>query len=165
MAISADLKIEISKNISIFCFLKGADNSQLIQSLQNGNKSEMTVQIRLYKKRKRPFYLFGDKLVNEFELIKISEKDLFSNSYIIKEKEQKTYYESVESLLDNYFHNAIELSSNNLVIDEASAYYVKVKATLVNRLYVEPFHIFNLLNYRESSTTGWIVSNLIQDRE
>jgi len=165
MAISTDVMVGTSEEISVSCMLYEADINQLIQSLKKGYRSEITIEIQLFKRREIPYSILGDILIHEIEYTKNSEKDFGSDSYTVKEGANKKFFNSENSFLDYYFSNTIEIPPEYIIVSELSKYYVKIKTTLVYRLYVQPFNIFNLTNFRDRSTSGWLIINFLQDSQ
>lgn len=164
-AITADLKIDYSENPTILYTIDDADNIRLIKSLQKGYTSEVQIEILLYKKRKKPYSIFGDLLIENFEDLRKAEKDIFSEYILVKDREEVTYYDQTDVFLKDFFSFQIPVPAELNDIDGFNNYYLKIRSSLVYSLYNQPFNIFYLLNHKDRDTTGWIFSNLEQVRQ
>lgn len=164
IAQTADLKVVTAPNYIIYCNISDVDTLQLNNSLTEGFESQILFQVKLFKKREKPFSFFGDEMIEELEIIKNAEFDIFTDSFkIITDNSNVLYLNNFKDFLDEYLQNKIEFSPENFIIRELNTYYVKIKVSLINKLYIEPFNIFYLLNYKYRITTGWVTSNITQE--
>ncbi len=161
-AITADLKVDYSEKPIIFCKIADADEVHLMESLQKGYTSEVQIEILLYKKRKMPYSLFGDILIEDFEFIRSAEKDLFSELLLVKDSDKETYYIKTSVFFNNFLSYEIQFPGELLNRYDLDNYYFKIKTSLIYNLYIQPFNIFYLLNHKDRSTTGWIIREIEQ---
>lgn len=162
-SLSAQLSAYSDGNIVIKSSLSDIDIVLFFESLNEEYESEVEIQIQIFKKRELPYSIIGDELIEKIEVRKTSEIDFFSDSYIIKDNGLISYFENQENFLDHFFNSEITVPFRLSEKEDLNRYYIKFKATLINRIYIQPFNIFYLISSRYRSSTGWIKTNLTRE--
>lgn len=161
-AITTHTEIRTEPDLTIIQTINNSDNGvSILNSLENGYQSRVLIQVRLYKKKPHSFFSRGDELVKSLEISKDAVIDIFSKNYKLSFNNESSYYESKVDFLENFLSEEFFLP---LVIQENRDYYLKIRTTLINKLYLKPFNIMYLFNFKNKYTTDWKVLSLFQDK-
>jgi len=162
-AISAQIEIKSSPELTIHHKINDVNISALFDSLDQGYKSQIYIQIKLYRKRSLPYSIFGDELIDNVKIYKDADIDIFSKSYNLTENEKISFFDNKLTFLNSFLNHEITVPDNKRITNEISNYYVKIKATLINKIYLQPFNILHLINFNDLNTTGWLYRELVQE--
>lgn len=154
-----------SSNVTINYAVYDTDVSGLLENLKQNHKSKIIIQCRLYRKMKLPYSLFGDELITELEITTKAEIDIFSKTYKITYYDETLFFEKKEDFLDHYFNYQIIIPASSINVNDLEFYYVKIKLTLIDKEYIEPFNIFYLTKMLNRNTTGWLHMDLKQEKD
>ncbi len=83
--------------------LAGSDRATIKDALDEGLKSEIVFQFRLYKKNTGFLSFMGDILLFEKTAVRIAYKDLFKNQYIIQSNDETSVYTDESEFMDRFF--------------------------------------------------------------
>lgn len=162
-AITSQFDITLDPDITIKQNIQCSDEKSLFYSLEEGYRSQIFTQIRLYRKKSPPYWIPGDELLKSIDITKDAEFDIFSQCYKLIDNEKTALYESEPEFIEKFLTNEICLSLNNIEINPFDTYYVKIRSTLINKLYLAPFNILYLFNTNNRLTTGWLKKDVFQD--
>jgi len=162
-AISAQIEIESSPELTIYHKIHDVDVSALFDSLDQGYQSQIYLQIRLYKKKTLPYSLFGDELIENLKIYKDADVDIFSKNYNLSNNKSISYFENKLSFLTSFLNHEIKVPGDIINVRELDSYYVKIRATLIKKIYLQPFNILHLTNFNDLVTTGWLYRDFTQE--
>lgn len=134
--------------------LRNIDTQELLTTLKNGHTAEVTFNIRIFKKTKGLFKLFGDRMVSEFHPVHTARWDIFNDHFTMTKHNGTSHtYESVESFLSAF------LTLQNFTIAdsyEPPRHYYAAGSVLLNTMkLVPPLTILApFLSLRQKSA-GW----------
>lgn len=145
--------------LKVTAALEWDESQEFIPSLNDGFKSEISFQFRLYKKAKGLFAFLGDQLILEKEESYTGYRDFFSQTYVIQKKNSGySEYGSIFDFLKNYFvisnYRLAEINRDNF-----SEYYVQARIGLSPVKFEPPLHIITLFGSM-NLTSGWIRSDI-----
>lgn len=133
--------------------LAGSDRATIKGALDDGLKSEIVFQFRLYKKNTGFFSFMGDILLFEKTAVRFAYKDLFKNQYIIQSNDETTVYTDESEFMDRFF----SLAGYVIGFPESLSpgeYSILGRIT-VNPVKLEPpLHIVSLIT-PIGTTTAW----------
>lgn len=132
---------------------------KILKSLNEGLKSEIFFQLRLYKKNKSSISIFGDLIVAEKKPFFVAYRDFFSNLYVIETSENK---KNTFSETDIFMENFSRISSYrfyNIANLDTQEYYILARI-IINPVKLEPpLHIISLFS-SIGRTTRWAKSSI-----
>lgn len=132
------------------------DSDWLLNSLKEGNRSQIILQIRIYEKNDSPFPL-PDKNICRITYIQTGRIDPFSGLYQISDDAgNNKFLENEKDFLTAFLHIRTEITPQCDFSHNLSNYYLQKKAILINKVYKVPFHIFQFIDYDNRISTDWI---------
>lgn len=128
----------------------------LVDSLEEGNRSQLILLIRIYKINSSAFPL-PDKNICRKSYIFTVRKDPFTGLYQTTDPEGFiSFSEGEDNLLNDFLHREIAILPPCDISTEGSVYYLQKKAILIKKVYSVPFHIFQFIDYDNRISTDWI---------
>ncbi|HEC61768.1 MAG TPA: hypothetical protein ENI27_05880 [bacterium] len=135
--------------------LKGGDAEQVLASIQDGLKSEIVFQARLYERNRGLFSFLGDRVFVEREVVQVAYFDFFDDMYVVESELKGTRkYEQREEFLRDFFHLAdFSLQDMRYLRRGPGSYYILARIRLDPVRLVPPLNIISLFN--SSVVTPW----------
>lgn len=131
------------------------DRVAVLDSLNKGSAVELILQLRLHRKDSSFLALFDTKICEE-EVVYTAKRDFFSNKIAVSDNANPiVFYDNPEDFFDGFLNPETELLPDCDIFNDLSSYYLRFKAILIKRVYVEPFHIFQFVDYGNRISTGW----------
>jgi len=132
----------------------------LLARLQEGLKSEIIFQLRLYRKQKGPLSFLGDHLLVEKRVSQLAYRDLFENAYVVESPDgRKSRFEREEEFFDCF------LQLTGAPLAEASGLpsrdlYVLARIILNPVRIAPPLNIIAFFPSQKGMITSWVESTL-----
>ena len=135
--------------------LKGGDAEQVIASIQDGLKSEIVFQARLYERNRGLFSFLGDRLFVERKVVQVAYFDFFEDMYVVESELKGTRkYEQREEFMRDFFQLAdLRLQDMRDLKREPGSYYILARIRLDPVRLVPPLNIISL--FYSSAVTPW----------
>lgn len=138
------------------------DSSSLLSILNEGSSSRISffVEIRS-KKHSSPF---NSKSVYKKSFSYTASRNLISREFLIKgdDGSEQSFTDSTD-FLNHFLSFQFKIPEEIFDSIDLSADSLKIRGILVKRVYVEPFHIFQLFDYKNRISKKWTIINLEQE--
>jgi hypothetical protein len=133
---------------------------EVLQSLREGLRSEITFQLRLYRRNRGLFSFLGDHLLIEKRVYQVAAFDVFENRYSIQ-REGRTVgeFEEQSRFLDSFFLLP-EIEMGEIEAGQASEYYLLARVRMMPVKIIAPLNIVTLFSPGTAFTTPWIEARL-----
>ncbi len=158
-AIKTEVEAHILSNILLIdARLTGGNGQEIANALQNGLKSEIVFQFRLYKKNLGFFSFAGDMFILEKKVSYVASCDFFDRQFIIRSGEKNLVFENAAEFLDQFF----KLESFPVTLQEKidPEDYTMLARITINPIKLDPpLHIVSLIT-RLGETTGWVETSI-----
>ena len=143
------------KVITVSAQLEEVSPNEVLSSLQEGLKSEIIFQLRLYHKNRGFFSFFGDRLILEKTITRIAYLDIFEDLFVLETEELGIRkFRRKDHFLKSFFqlqdYRLAELSDEN-----SSKFYVLARISLKPVRIVTPLNIISLFFRSTAITTPW----------
>jgi len=122
--------------------------------LEEGLKTEISYQFRLYRRNKGFFSFLGDKVITEKKIIKTAYLDIYERVFIIEVNEEKKVFLYEEDFLRSYF-KAEDVQIGRLSNVESKEHYVLARISFSPVRLVEPLNIISLFYKKIAVVTRW----------
>ena len=129
-------------------------------ALEQGLKSKIFFQIRIFEKAEGFFWFLGDRLVFEADPWYLGYIDFFENEYIIEASTGQMFRFKKKVDFFEYFLSLKDFAIEKIIENELSRYYMLLRIHLDSVRIVAPFTLLSLFSTEESFTTEWYRSNL-----
>jgi hypothetical protein len=138
----------------------GSHSQEVLASLWDGLKAEITFQVRLYRQNRGFFAFIGDRLLVERRVSQIAYFDFFENRYKIqRDGEPLGEYAAEVEFLDSFFSLAsVELGE--IEPSDAQNHYLLGRVRMMPVKIIEPLNIIILFSSGTAFTTPWIEAKL-----
>jgi hypothetical protein len=140
--------------------LDWSEPERIIPGLNDGYKSEIFFEFRLYERVNGPFPFIGDRLVAEKRLVCEGYRDFFSRQFFLETQGAGfREFPSIREFLAAFFviRNVAIASQNG---KNGSGHYVLARISLVPVKFEPPLHIIALFSSM-NLTTDWVQSDII----
>jgi hypothetical protein len=143
-----------SREIRVSADYAGDEIDQVLAALQEGFKSEIVFQFRLYERKRGFFSYFGDRLVFEKSVTRLAYRDLFEQRFVIESGDERLSIGGEEAFLPAFFRlSGFRLASIRDI--DVRDYYVLGRIRVQPVRLVSPLNIVTLLFRRTVTTTPW----------
>ena len=154
-AFQLDSTLDSTKHLVCSVSADDVKGRNILRSMEIGHRAEIEYRIKIYRKDRRMFSMFGDSLVRDLSCSYIGKKDLINGQFhIVNEKNGKIVYNTEKEFLDNFY------ILNNLEIDlsdeKPGDYYILGKINLKVIKLVPPFNLFSFIIPGIVESTDWI---------
>lgn len=138
----------------------GSHSQEVLASLWDGLKAEITFQVRLYRQNRGFFAFIGDRLLVERRVSQIAYFDFFENRYKIqRDGEPLGEYAAEAEFLDSFFSLAsVELGK--IETSGAQNHYLLGRVRMMPVKIIAPLNIITLFSSGTAFTTPWIEAKL-----
>ena len=156
------LTAELARGVvTVSARLMGGMTGEILSSLEDGLKSEIIFQFRLYHKNTGLFSLFGDRLIFEKKITRVAYFDIFEDFFVMETQGAGVQkFRQKEEFLGEFFqfndYSLAKLKDENL-----SQMYVLARISLNPVRIVPPLNIISLFFTHTAVTTPWVESALI----
>jgi hypothetical protein len=135
-------------------------SQDVLASLWQGLRAEITFQIRLYKRSERLFAFLGNRLVAEKRVYQTASFDFFEHRYRIqRDGENLGVYGGEAEFLDAFFSlPQIELGDINS--SDVRKHYLLARVRMMPVKIIAPLNIITLFSTQTTFTTPWIKAEL-----
>ena len=129
---------------------------EVLQSLRDGLRSEITFQLRLYRRNRGLFSFLGDHLLSERRIYQVAAFDVFENHYWIQ-RDGTTVgeFEQQSRFLDSFF-SLPEIEMGEIEAGQANEYYLLARVRMMPVKIIAPLNIVTLFSPDTAFTTPWI---------
>ena len=135
-------------------------SQEVLASLWDGLRSEITFQLRLYRRSKRPFTFLGDRLLVERRVYQTASFDFFGNRYKIqRDGENVGEYEGEAEFLDSFF-SLPEIELGKIDPNDEREHYLLARVRMMPVKIIAPLNIISLFSSETAFTTPWIEAEL-----
>lgn len=133
---------------------------EVLASLWDGLRAEITFQFRLYRRTRGFFSFLGDRLHSEKRLSQVASFDFFENRYKIQRDGRIVgSYRSEAEFLEAFFtlpQTEITELGGQMEVD----YYLMARVRMMPVKIITPLNIITLFSSESSFTTPWIEADL-----
>jgi hypothetical protein len=138
----------------------GSHGQEVLASLWDGLKAEITFQLRLYRQNKGFFAFVGDRLLVERRVSQVAYFDFYENRYKIqRDGEPLGEYSTESEFLDSFFSLAsVELGQ--IEPSDAQNHYLLGRVRMMPVKIIAPLNIITLFSSATAFTTSWIEAEL-----
>ena len=139
--------------------LSGVESEQIYSTfrkglLEEGLKTEISYQFRLYRRDKSFFSFLGDKVIAEKKIIKTAYLDIYERVFIIEVNEEKKVLLYEEDFLRSFF-KAEDVQIGRLSSRESKEHYVLARISFSPVRLVPPLNMISLLYKKTAVVTRW----------
>jgi hypothetical protein len=136
---------------------RGVSASQdVLDSLWEGLRAEITFQLRLYRRNSGPFAFLGDRLLDERRVYQIASFDFYENRYKIQRDDQEAVeYEGEAEFLDAFF-SLPETELGEIETEKRQDYYLLARVRMMPVKIIAPLNIITLFSSDTVFTTPWV---------
>jgi hypothetical protein len=138
-------------------------SQEVLASLWEGLRAEITFQLRLYRRNSGIFAFLGDRLLNERQVYQTASFDFYENRYKILEGGRITgKYAGEAEFLDAFFSlPETELGEIEAGFGwEAGDYYLLARVRMMPVKIIAPLNIITLFSTETVLTTPWVEAEL-----
>lgn len=134
----------------------GFHSQEVLASLWDGLKAEITFQVRLYRQNRGLFAFIGDRLLVERRVSQVAYFDFYENRYKIqRDGEPLGEYSAESEFLDSFFSLAsVELGE--IEPSDAQNHYLLGRVRMMPVKIIAPLNIITLFSSGTAFTTPWI---------
>ena len=138
----------------------GFHSQEVLASLWDGLKAEITFQVRLYRQNRGLFAFIGDRLLVERRVSQVAYFDFYENRYKIqRDGEPLGEYSAESEFLDSFFSLAsVELGE--IEPSDARNHYLLGRVRMMPVKIIAPLNIITLFSSGTAFTTPWIEAKL-----
>ena len=138
----------------------GSQSQEVLASLWDGLKAEITFQVRLYRQNRGLFAFIGDRLLVERRVSQVASFDFYENRYKIQRDGQPLAEYSAEAeFLDSFFSLAsVELGE--IEPSDARNHYLLGRVRMMPVKIIAPLNIISLFSPGTAFTTSWVEARL-----
>jgi hypothetical protein len=140
---------------------RGVSASQeVLSSLWEGLRAEITFQLRLYRRNSGLFAFIGDRLLSERRVYQIASFDFYEDRYKIHRGDQiaGVYAEEAE-FLDAFF-SLPETELGEIETAAGEDYYLLARVRMMPVKIIAPLNIITLFSSDTVFTTPWVEAGL-----
>lgn len=139
--------------------LTGVESEQIYSTfrkglLEEGLKTEISYQFRLYRRYKGFFSFLGDKVIAEKKVIKTAYLDIYERVFIIEVNGEKKVLLYEEDFLRSFF-KAEDVQIGRLSSRESKEHYVLARISFSPVRLVPPLNMISLLYKKTAVVTRW----------
>jgi len=139
--------------------LSGLESEQIYSTfrkglLEEGLKTEISYQFRLYRRDKGFFSFLGDKLITEKKIIKTAYLDIYERAFVIEVNGKKKVLLYEEDFLRSFF-KAEDVQIGRLSDRESKEHYVLARISFSPVRLVSPLNMISLLYKKTAVVTRW----------
>ncbi|UCF99852.1 MAG: hypothetical protein JSV89_10020 [Spirochaetaceae bacterium] len=135
-------------------------SQEVLASLWDGLRAEITFQLRLYRRSKRPFAFLGDRLLLERRVYQTASFDFYGNRYKIqRDGEHVGEYEGEAEFIDSFF-SLPEIELGEIDTTDAREHYLLARVRMMPVKIIAPLNIITLFSSETAFTTPWIETEL-----
>ena len=133
---------------------------EVLQSLREGFSSEITFQLRLYRRNRGLFSFLGDHLLIERRVYQVAAFDVFENRYSIQRAGRTVGEFEQQSRFLSSFFSVPEIEMGEIEAGQASEYYLLARVRMMPVKIIAPLNIVTLFSPGTAFTTRWIQAEL-----
>lgn len=140
---------------------RGVSASQeVLSSVWEGLRAEITFQLRLYRRSSGVFAFLGDRLLSERRVYQIASFDFYENRYkILKGDRIAGEYETETEFLDAFF-SLPETELGEVETENVGEYYLLARVRMMPVKIIAPLNIITLISTETVFTTPWVEAEL-----
>jgi len=143
-----------SREIRVSADYAGDEIEEVLSAIQEGFKSEIVFQFRLYERKRGFFSYFGDRLVFEKSVTRLAYHDLFEQRFVVESGDERRTLGGEEQFVPAFFRLSGFLLALIRDIDVRD-YYVLGRIRVQPIRLVSPLNIVTLLFQQTVTTTPW----------
>jgi hypothetical protein len=133
---------------------------EVLASLWEGLRAEITFQIRLYRRNRGIFSFLGDRLLIERRVVQVGSFDFYENRYKIhRDGEPVGAYAAEAEFLDSFF-SLPEIELGGIEGGNVRDHYLLARVRMMPVKIIAPLNIITLFSTRTAFTTPWIEAGL-----
>jgi hypothetical protein len=134
----------------------GVSASQdILSSLWEGLRAEITFQLRLYRRNRGLFAFLGDRLLNELRVYQVASFDFYENRYKIQGEERPAGEYSGEAEFLQAFFSLPETELGEIEPGSGNDYYLLARVRMMPVKIIAPLNIITLFSKDTVFTTPW----------
>jgi hypothetical protein len=138
----------------------GSQSQEVLASLWDGLRAEITFQLRLYKRTRGVFAFLGDRLLQELRVDKIASFDFYENRYkILKGGRTAGEYTAEGEFLEAFF-TLRETELGEIENGNEEEYYLLARVRMMPVKIIAPLNIITLFASETVFTTPWVEAEL-----
>jgi hypothetical protein len=138
----------------------GSHSQEVLASLWDGLRAEITFQIRLYRRSSGIFAFLGDRLLKEQRVYKVASFDFFENRYkILKGGRAAGEYVGEADFLEAFF-SLREVELGEIETADPGDYYLLARVRMMPVKIIAPLNIITLFSSDTVFTTHWVEADL-----
>jgi hypothetical protein len=140
---------------------RGVSASQdVLASLWEGLRSEITFQLRVYRRNSGPFAFLGDRLLIERRVYQIASFDFYENRYKIQRDDRTAGDYKGEAEFLNAFFSLPETELGEIDMEDGEDYYLLAQVRMMPVKIIGPLNIITLFSSDTVFTTPWVEAEL-----
>lgn len=131
------------------------DKGDFVDLLKKGSRSSLTIQLEVWREPIR--FLPSSRPDLRITIQKTAAEDLITGEYVIQDDHKGIFFfTDREDFIKAYLKTEIAIPEAYTFPEDFSQVRFRIKSTLIKRLYVEPFHMFLLLDRKNRINGDWI---------
>jgi hypothetical protein len=135
-------------------------NQDVLSSMWEGLRAEITFQLRLYRRARGIFAFLGDRLVSERRVHQIASFDFYENRYKIQMDDRMVGEYSAEAEFLAAFYSLPETEIGELEAGGEADYYLLARVRMMPVKIISPLNIITLFSTDTVFTTPWVEAEL-----
>jgi hypothetical protein len=133
---------------------------EVLASLREGLRAEVTFQFRLYRRNRGIFSFLGDRLLLERRVYQTAAFDFYENRYKIKrDGDDLGEYAGETEFLDAFF-SLPEIELGEIEAADTGEYYLLARGRMMPVKIIAPLNIITLFSSETAFTTPWVEAEL-----
>ncbi len=150
-----------SREIRVSADFRGGEIQEVLAALQEGFKSEIVFQFRLYERKRGFFSYFGDRLIFEKNFVRLAYLDLFDQQFVIESLNERRAMKDEQEFVSAFFRLSGFLLAGIREI-EVQDYYVLARIRVQPVQLVSPLNIITLFSRQAVTTTPWLAVDILE---
>ena len=136
-------------------------SQEVLSSLWDGLKAEITFQLRLYRRNSGLFAFLGDRLLAERRVVQIASFDFYENRYKIQRGDGTAGEYAAETEFLDAFFSLPETELGNIEVGDGEDCYLLARVRMMPVKLIGPLNIITLFSSDTVFTTPWVEAELI----
>jgi hypothetical protein len=149
------------REIRVSADFTGGEIMEVLAALNEGFKSEIVFQFRLYERKHGFFAYFGDRLIFEKSFTRLAYRDLFEQQFVIESQDERSAVKGDEAFVPAFFRLSDFLLAAIREIDVRD-YYVLARIRVQPVRLVSPLNIVTLFSRQAVTTTPWLAADILE---
>jgi hypothetical protein len=138
----------------------GSHSQEVLASLWDGLRAEISFQLRVYKRSSGLLSFLGDRLLKELRVYKVASFDFYENRYKVQKSGREAGEYDVEADFLEAFFSLHEVDLGEIESAVPGDYYLMARVRMMPVKIIAPLNIITLFSSDTVFTTHWVEADL-----